>query len=219
MVNPYWPLFDLRIRTERVELRPPNDEDLVVLARLAAQGIHDPATMPFLKAWTDEPSPVLERGLLQWGWRHRAHWTTSDWTLGFAVRVDGEIVGVQDLMAKDFASTREAKTGSWLGRRYQGRGIGKAMREAIVSFAFTSLDATTLFSGGFPDNAASLGVSRSLGYEEVGLSPALRRGVETEVLELKLERAVWEARAHPTVEVMGLEECLDFFIAPPTNDA
>jgi RimJ/RimL family protein N-acetyltransferase len=218
MENPYWPLFDLRIRTERVELRPPNDEDLVVLARLAAQGIHDPATMPFLKAWTDEPSPVLERGLLQWGWRHRAHWSVQDWTLGCAVLVDGEIVGVQDLMAKDFATTRQAKSGSWLGRRHQGQGIGKEMREAIVAFAFTSLDAVTLFSGGFPDNDASLGVSRSLGYEEVGLSPALRRGVETEVLELKLERAVWEARPHPRVEVTGLEGCLDFFIGSTKNN-
>jgi hypothetical protein len=67
---------------------------LIDLARLAAQGIHDPATMPFLKAWTDEPSPVLERGLLQWGWRHRANWTANDWTLSCAVVVDGEIVGV-----------------------------------------------------------------------------------------------------------------------------
>jgi RimJ/RimL family protein N-acetyltransferase len=217
MDNPYWPLFELRIRTDRVELRPPTDEDLIDLARLAAQGIHDPATMPFLKAWTDEPSPVLERGLLQWGWRHRANWIANDWTLSCAVVVDGEIVGVQDMMAKDFATTRQAKTGSWLGRRFQGHGIGTEMREAMVSFAFSRLDATTLFSGGFADNAASLGVSRSLGYEEVGRTLVLRRGVETEVLEVKLERAVWEKREHPAVDVVGLEACLDFFIASPAS--
>ena len=35
MTNPYWPLFDLGIRTPRVELRFPDDEALVAVAGLA----------------------------------------------------------------------------------------------------------------------------------------------------------------------------------------
>jgi RimJ/RimL family protein N-acetyltransferase len=217
MENTYWPIFDLRIRSERVELRLPSDEDLVVLARLAAKGVHDPSTMPFLKPWTDQPSPNLERGLLQWGWRHRARWSANDWTFGCCVSVDGEIVGVQDLMATNFAVTRGAKTGSWLGREHQGQGIGKAMREAMLSFAFGELDASVLFSGGFPDNDPSLGVSRALGYEETGRSPSQRRGEPAEVVDMKLERSVWEARTHEKVEVTGFESCRDFFIESPTS--
>jgi hypothetical protein len=38
----------------------PDDDVLSDLARLASRGIHDPATMPFLHPWTDEPSPALE---------------------------------------------------------------------------------------------------------------------------------------------------------------
>jgi RimJ/RimL family protein N-acetyltransferase len=214
MENRYWPLFDLRIRSERVELRLPNDDDLVILAELASKGIHDPETMPFLKPWTDAPSPQLERGLLQWGWRHRARWDANDWTLGCAVVVDNVIVGVQDLMAIDFSANREANTGSWLGRQYQGQGIGKAMREATLSFAFDSLGAVNMNSGGFPDNDASLSVSRALGYHEVGHYGALRRGVEAKVLKMSLERTAWESRSHSDVEVTGFEDCRDFFLGP-----
>jgi RimJ/RimL family protein N-acetyltransferase len=217
MENLYWPLFDLRIRSDRIELRPPTDDDLAILAELASKGIHDPATMPFLKPWTDAPSPALERGLLQWGWRHRARWDANDWTLGCAVVVDDVIVGVQDLMAVDFATHREANTASWLGSQYQGQGIGRAMREAILSFAFNGLGANTMHSGGFPDNEASLGVSRALGYKEVGHYWASPRGVETKVLRLALERSAWESRSHPQVEVTGLEGCLDYFLGPWTS--
>ena len=53
MGSPYWPLFDLRITTPRVELRPPTDEDLFALASLAAAGVHDPDFMPFAIPWTE----------------------------------------------------------------------------------------------------------------------------------------------------------------------
>jgi RimJ/RimL family protein N-acetyltransferase len=145
-------------RTRRVAS---SDDDLVVLAQLAQKGVHDPSTMPFLQPWTDQPSPLLERGVLQWGWRHRSRWSAKSWNLNCVVLVDEEIVGVQDLMATDFATTSEAKTGSWLGLAHQGHGIGSAMREAMLSFAFLHLDAQAMLSGGFPDNEASLGVSRA----------------------------------------------------------
>jgi RimJ/RimL family protein N-acetyltransferase len=141
MENPFWPLFDLRIRTPRVEIRLPTDTDLVALAHLAQRGVHDPDAMPFLKAWTDAPSPDMERGLLQWGWRHRAQWHTDKWTFSGAVFVNGEVVGVQDLMATDFATLRSVKTGSWLGIEHHSQGIGKEMRSAMLHFAFTGLGA------------------------------------------------------------------------------
>jgi len=132
MGNAYWPLFDLRVRASRVEIRLPNDDDLVELARLAAKGVHDPATMPFLFPWTNEPSPLLEQGMLKWGWRHRAEWTSNNWNFNGAVFIGSEVVGVQSLMATDFAALRAVKTGSWLGLEYQGRGIGREMRSAVL---------------------------------------------------------------------------------------
>jgi len=92
MENEFWPLFDLRIHTSRIEIRLPNDNALGDLARLAAKGIHDPVAMPFLYPWTDEASPLLERGMLKWGWRHRAEWASNNWTFNGAVFVNGEVV-------------------------------------------------------------------------------------------------------------------------------
>src|SRR4051794_29427206 len=98
MAHPYWPLFDLGVRTPRLELRPPTDDDLVALADLAAAGIHDPATMPFDIPWTDAEPPQLQRQALQWWWRQRAEWQPSAWNLTLMVtaRDSGEPLGVQD---------------------------------------------------------------------------------------------------------------------------
>ena len=181
MGNPYWPLFDLRIRTPRVEIRLPNDDVLVELTRLALKGVHDPNVMPFLHPWTDEPSPQLERGMLQWGWRHRAEWSSNNWSFNGA---------------------------------YQGKGIGKEMRSAILHFAFETLEALEARSGGFIDNASSLGVSRAFGYEDDGRRSVLRRGIPTEMLELRLDCSKWREIAHSSTEVSGFEGCRDFFIGP-----
>jgi hypothetical protein len=48
-----WPLFALRLRSARLELRSPTDPDLFALLEVARAGVHDPATMPFVIAWTD----------------------------------------------------------------------------------------------------------------------------------------------------------------------
>ncbi len=213
MASEYWPLFDVRLRTSRLEIRLADDETLVALARLAAQGIHDSSTMPFLVPWTDEPSPRLERGLLQWGWRHRARWTPNDWTFTGAVFLDGAVIGVQSLSATDFAEHREVKTGSWLGRVFQGHGVGKEMRVAILTLAFEGLGAVVAHSGGFSDNETSLRVSRSLGYRESARRMVERRGVDAELIEMRLDRSEWQAHAHDAVQLSGVDECRDFFVA------
>ena len=168
--------------------------------------------MPFLNPWTDAPSPELERGMMQWGWRHRATWTQRDWSFEGAVFVDGEVVGVQSLMAVNFAVLRIVKTGSWLGLAHQGKGIGTEMRSAILHFAFEALGAVEAHSGGFIDNESSLAVSRALGYEENGRRTVSRRGIPTEMIELRLDRSRWREKTHLEVEIQGFEECRDMFI-------
>ena len=46
-----WPLFRLRLRTPRLELRLARDEDLGALVESALAGVHDPAVMPFAMPW------------------------------------------------------------------------------------------------------------------------------------------------------------------------
>ncbi len=209
MGHPYWPLFDLRIRTPRIELRPPDDDLVVEVARAAAAGIHDPETMPFAIPFTDQPSPQLERSSLQYLWRTRAAWTPEKWELPFAVNVDGVVVGLQDLHAERFAMLRTAATGSWLGRHHQGKGIGKEMRAAVLHLAFEGLGAVVAYSGAWHDNAASQGVSRALGYEENGDVIQSRRDEPDRMINLKLPRESWQRRDDIVIE--HLEPCLELF--------
>lgn len=209
MGNPYWPLFDLRVRTPLLELRGGTDEDLVALARLAGGGIHDPGTMPFLTPWSVRPD--VERSVLQWHWRQRGAWSPAAWELPFVVFAGGKVVGTQGVGASDFLVTRAVRSGSWLGRRYQGRGLGTEMRAAMLHFAFAGLGAETAMSGAFLDNGASLAVSRRLGYEDDGYEIRNRDGEPAREVRFRLERAVWEKQRRDDIVMEGLEPCLPFF--------
>ena len=48
------PLFDVRLRTPRLELRLGTPEEIDELGRLAERGIHPPEEMPFAVAWSDQ---------------------------------------------------------------------------------------------------------------------------------------------------------------------
>lgn len=216
MAHPYWPLFDLVIRTPRLELRPPTDHDLPALIELMDRGIHDPATMPFLQPWTDAPPAERRRGALQWCWRHRASWHPDQWTLNLqvsAIDADDErsVVGVQDVAGADFARSRTVKTGSWLGLAHQGQGLGKEMRSAVLHLAFVGLGAQRAETSAWQDNAASLGVTRALGYRPNGEGLDLRRDVYDRQLQFVLERADWQARRRDDIVIEGLDACIDFF--------
>lgn len=208
----HWPLFGLRVTTPRIEVRYPDDELVVRLAELAAKGVHDPATMPFSIPWTDAPTGgEQERNSLQHFWRNRATWTTDEWRCSMAVLVDGEVVGVQDLFAKQFRLSRSFETGSWLSRARQGEGIGKEMRAAVLHLGFAGLGAEMAVTGAWHDNAASLGVTRALGYEPNGREVMVRRDSANLMLHFSMERPSWETRRRDDITIEGLEPCLELF--------
>jgi RimJ/RimL family protein N-acetyltransferase len=211
MGHPLWPLYDLRLRTPALELRLPSEDELVALCGVARAGVHDPADMPFTVPWTDQPSPQFEREFLKFHWGVRSRWSPENWTLGLAVFHAGEPMGFQDLAAESFAVLRGVHTGSWLGKRFHGRGYGKQMRAAVLHLAFAELGAVAAHSGVFADNAASVGVSRALGYEPNGVGRKAPRGEPRDFLDLRLTRERWEARRHCEVEVAGLDTCREMF--------
>jgi RimJ/RimL family protein N-acetyltransferase len=211
MAHPYWPLFDLRVRTPQLELRGVDEELTLALAELAAEGIHDPETMPFAMPWTDVAPPQLQRQALQHYWRGRGEWTPEKWHLALAVLRDGELVGVQGVRADNFAVLRWVETGSWVGRAFQRQGIGKEMRAAVLHLAFAGLGAQVAYSGAWHDNQASLAVSRALGYEENGDNIELRRDQPDRMVKFKLARHVWETRRRDDVVIEHLAPCLELF--------
>jgi RimJ/RimL family protein N-acetyltransferase len=211
MYSSHWPLFGVTVQTPLLTLRYPDDDDLVAVVELAARGIHPPDAMPFSIPWTDADPPLLQRQSMQFLWGTRARWTPDDWSLPMAVVVDDEIVGIQDVFAKDFRVLRAVSTGSWLGRSHQGKGIGTEMRAAILHFAFAGLGAAFAHSAAFDDNPASLGVSRHLGYEENGRQLVARRDQPAWSIGLRLTRERWESTRRRDITINGLDACLDMF--------
>lgn len=209
--HPIWPLVDLRVRTPLLRLRRPTDEDCVALAQLAAAGVHDPACMPFDIPWTDAAPGELEQGALRWWWRQRAEWQPERWTFTGAVFVDDQPVGVPDLVGEDVSRLRVVHTGSWLGRRFQGRGIGREMRAAILQLAFAGLGAAHADSSASTDNPASLAVSRALGSVDKGETVKLRRGVAARNRTLRLDRAGWLRSRRDDIAIDPLGPCLAWF--------
>jgi RimJ/RimL family protein N-acetyltransferase len=206
-----WPLFGLRVATPRLSLSHPRDDELDLLNAVISKGIHDPAWMPFEIAWTDDPPDIRPRHSLQHWWRLRANWTPESWTLTMMVKEGETVVGIQDVGATNFAITREVHSGSWLGRSHQGRGIGKEMRSAILHLAFAGLGALRATSAAFEDNAASIAISRALGYRENGDDIKVRRGTPSRSIRFLLDRTTWEERRRTDIEIIGLEPCRQMF--------
>ena len=211
MGHPLWPLFDLSLRIDDLELRPPTDDDLVELLAVAKAGVHPPELMPFAVPWTDPPSPQFERGFVQYYWSTRAGWSVDDWNVEFGVRRQGQMVGVQGIAAKNFATLRTVGTGSWLGQAYQRQGTGRLMRQAVLAFAFDHLGAEVATSAAFVDNTASSRVSEYIGYEPNGIDRFAPRGEAREMRRYRLTLDGWRTRPRPEVGVEGLEACLDMF--------
>ena len=202
-----WPLRHLVLRTPRLELRPDDDEGLFELVEVAKAGVHDPAEMPFYVPWTDSLPDDHGVGMLQFYWGQRAKLTANDWAIPFLVRHEGQVIGVQEIGARDFAVLREVNTGSWLGRRFQGNGFGTEMRIAVLQFAFDHLDARIARSAAWLGNHASNRVSAKLGYVHDGTMAAAPRGERLEHVRLRLDAPDF-VRPEWNVAVEGLAECV-----------
>ena len=163
--------------------------------------------MPFGVGWTDEP--YSENWVVAFHREQLAAWRVDDWNLNLGVWCDGALAGCQSLHGRNFPATRTIGTGSWLGQRFQGRGIGTEMRTAALELAFRGLGADLATSGALEGNAASLGVSEKLGYRVVGHSTVAPRGVDVPHADLELHRDAW--RPPFPVEIEGLEAALALF--------
>jgi RimJ/RimL family protein N-acetyltransferase len=206
-VTDLWPLFGLRLTTDRLTLAPVRDDDLDELAALARRGVHDPDTAPFSNLWTDRRGAAFDRGFVQYFWRQRGRWAPESWTLPFAVRWNGRPVGIQQIEAQDFAVLRTVSTGSWIGKRFHGLGLGTEMRAAVLAFAFAGLRADATVSGAYEYNAASIRVSEKLGYERNGVRVDNVRGKPAEAILFRLTREQWFGTARPAVDIDGLAGC------------
>jgi RimJ/RimL family protein N-acetyltransferase len=202
-MDEYWPLFGLRLRLGEVRLRPMREDDLPVLAALLPGDVgHDPRLAMFAsQSFADNERRLFCQGY----WKALGTWDPASWVLHFAVTYGGGLVGVQTLEGDDFPALRTVDSASWLIPQVRGRGVGVAMRAAVLGFAFARLGALAAITSATSANHASLGVSRRLGYAENGVS----RIVDTsgEVVELRDLRLTAERWTDPGVRVDGFEPC------------
>jgi RimJ/RimL family protein N-acetyltransferase len=200
------PLWNIRLRTPRLELRLPTDDELEALFELAVRGIHPPNEMPFAVPWTDDlrRDPFLEFHRARW-----REWSPDRWTCNFVTFRDGRAIGTQAIEAEWFSRDRTVGTGSWIGARYHGRGYGTEQRAAVLEFAFRGLGARTAISGAIVTNRASQRVSEKLGYRQTGISEVAPRGEPVPHYDYRLERAGW--RSPIPVEIIGLDPALHLF--------
>ncbi|MGN6795453.1 MAG: hypothetical protein ACTHJW_23935, partial [Streptosporangiaceae bacterium] len=104
MTSAYWPLFDLRITSPDLVLRPMREADLCRVSDLLPEDLElDPAAIRY--AISDEHR---SRGIIthQGYWKAFGTWQPSAWHLGFVVLSGEEIVGFQELEGNDFPLLR-----------------------------------------------------------------------------------------------------------------
>lgn len=210
MTNAYWPVLDIRLRAAGLELAPMTEADLPELTRLLPDDLElDPAATTY----PGQPMAIARGTVIhQTYWRHYGCWSAEAWRLNFVVRSHGEVLGVQELEGNDFGRLRTLDTSSWLVTAARGRGIGKAMRRAVLALGFGPLGAEAAVTEAWHDNHASLGVSRSLGYQPNGEGLHRRDdGVDT-MVHLRLTRADWLSSGQAEgVEITGVEGALAYF--------
>lgn len=207
MLADHIPVYRLRLRTERLELRLPESfDEVAALADTAAAGVHDPGFMPFSHPWTKGEPDETARSVALWYHRAIGRWDAKHWSVPFFVRYEGRPIGVQTLHGKEFAVTREVDSGSWIGLAYQGRGIGTEMRAAVLHLAFAGLGAETARSGSYLGNDASERVSRRLGYRPDGDEFHVVQEQRRHMRRWRLSREDWKAHRKHEVIIEGLDQ-------------
>ena len=205
----FYPPLDIEVRTPLLSLVGASDELLEHLIPVVRAGVVDSEPLPF-----DDPmslyddSPDREWRWLRAIWAGRARVTPSYWRLYFVVVVDGEPIGMQDLIGVDFPAFGTVTTFSWLGPGHRRRGLGTEMRAAVLHLAFAGLEAREATSEAFIDNDASNRVSRTLGYQPNGTDWATRRGTGAVLNRWKLTRDHWDRSRRDDIDLVGVPDCL-----------
>lgn len=214
-----WPLRGLRLSLGGLVLRPMTEADVAALAEVLPDDVEQDPSLPSHPGLA--PRQARAVALQQEYGRHLGAWTAGSWRLPFLVLHAGQPVGAQELEGPDFPQRRTVETSSWLVPAARGRGLGQAMRAAVLGLAFDHLDAQAAETEAWHDNAASLGVSRALGYQPNGETLHPREGVPgvtaDVMVRLRLTRAAWDAAraaggaAAAPVVVTGFDACWPLF--------
>ena len=193
----------VRIVSADVRLRPATEADVVALAAVLPD---DYDLDPTIEA------PTRALHLLRTYWRDQAAWSDGSWVLHLvATTPEGRPIGMQTMEGDDFADSRTVDSASWVAVAERNRGFGGAMRSGMLALAFDGLGARTAVTSAWRDNAASLAVSRRLGYTEDRIERRPRGDADDDLVHLRLDAVTWRASRRPGVTLSGIDPALPSF--------
>lgn len=216
-----YPPLDVRVTTPRLELHGATDELVERLAPVVRAGgaMADPPPWDDPHSFYEADPDVRVQKWMQGVWRGRGTVRPDLWRLQFVVMVDGEPVGMQDVIGDEFDSFGTVETSSWIDAEVRGRGIATETRSAILHLAFEGLGSREAHSEAAMNNTASNAISERLGYERNGTSWATHKGQPVLGCRWRLERAAWERQRRDDIEMTGVAACRATLGIPPADPA
>lgn len=176
------PMAHLRLKTERLLLRPYARDDATEIAQL----LNDAEMARFLMVI---PHPFVEfdaRTLVKAAWRRLTGGRGFDLLItekdGSGRAVGSVGIGLHD-------EGRRGDLGFWIGRDYWGRGYASEAARRMIDFATETLGVTRITGTVAADNDPSMAVLARLGFTETGRGemPVPATGEMREVIYFELQ--------------------------------
>lgn len=157
----------VRLETERLTLRPPMHGDYRAWADLREKSREHLA--PWEPTWsTDHLTRKAFANRVYWAQRSIANGSAAPL---FLIRRDDEaLIGAITLDNLRRGPAQSGTTGYWVGEPYARLGYMREALQAVVHYAFTTLDLSRLEAGCLPENAASRGLLEKCGYKYEGVA-------------------------------------------------
>jgi len=157
----------VRIETERMSLRPPQHSDFRTWTDLRRRSVE------FLVPW--EPSWSADH-LTRKAFTNRVYWAQRSVSGGtalplFLFRREGEVLlGAITLDNIRRGPAQAGTLGYWIGASHARQGYMREAIEAVVHYAFQTLDLSRVEAACLPENAASRGVLEKSGFKYEGVA-------------------------------------------------
>ncbi len=207
MSTTLYPPLNLKVITPKLELHGATDDLLAQLLPIVREGVVKGQPYPF-----DDPMSFTKTIRCVKGSGSKpsgvgAAMSPGSWRLYFVVMLNGQAMGMQDLIGVDFDTCRTVTSFSWLAPSARQQGLGREMRAAILHLAFEGFGAAEAASEAFFDNLASNRVSETLGYQPNGNNWATRRGEPAVLNRWRLKRSDWELNRRSDIKLIGVDAC------------
>lgn len=157
----------IRLETERMTLRPPAHGDFRSWNAVRRE------SEEFLTPW--EPTWAPDH-LSRKSFTNRVYWSQRSITSGTGVplflirRSDDAVLGAITLDHIRRGPAQAGTTGYWIGQPHARQGYMREAIEAMVHYAFTTLDLSRIEAGCLPENAPSRALLESCGYKYEGVA-------------------------------------------------